>query len=86
MLLQIACSIFFSALLIAGPKRIYWKTKAWRYQNPEAESLTPGVGAEASVRLYECRTRLPVTGVAEGQWYYSLIEEYNYFEGAGYDF
>jgi len=36
MLLQIACSIFFSALLIAGPKRIYWKTKAWRYQNPEA--------------------------------------------------
>jgi hypothetical protein len=35
MLLQLAFSLFFASLLIAGPKRIYWHTKAWRYQNPE---------------------------------------------------
>ncbi|WP_373070468.1 peptidoglycan-binding protein [Gemmatimonas sp.] len=45
-----------------------------------------GAGTETSVRLYQFRNGLPVTGVAEGQWYYNLIEDYNYLRGTGYDF
>ena len=43
---------------------------------PEIDGLF-GPDTASSIRLYQYRIGVPMTGVAEGQWYHDLIESYN---------